>query len=220
MQFIISGSPTPLAVTEVMKKGRGGHRFMTTWTLDTLGHLDFKTCHLVKLRCKRVANTRQPFPEYTVYTIILYLLTYWYLVFVGEWQCKRGMVLLLLTEAEEECVYTHGVHAEEAVGNKVGTNHHRLRRETHSNHYYTQHRRLHSATFKAEIILHVFVHNPPDPEHGYTTHQDGNPVVVEVGGCVLKGLHPPREEEERKDSWETGRKSSHPIAQLVVNSET
>lgn len=30
MQFIISGSPTPLAVTEVMKKGRGGHRFMTT----------------------------------------------------------------------------------------------------------------------------------------------------------------------------------------------
>lgn len=55
----------------------------------------------------------------------------------------------LLTEAEEECVHTHGVHAEEAVGNKVGTNHHRLRRETHSNHYYTQHRRLHSATFKA-----------------------------------------------------------------------
>lgn len=30
MQFIISGRPTPLAVKEVMEKGRGGHCFRTT----------------------------------------------------------------------------------------------------------------------------------------------------------------------------------------------
>lgn len=33
---------------------------------------------------------------------------------------------MLLTEAEEQCVHTHGVHAEEAMGNEVRSNHHRL----------------------------------------------------------------------------------------------
>lgn len=28
----------------------------------------------------------------------------------------------LLTEAEEQCVHAHGVHAEESVGNEVGAN--------------------------------------------------------------------------------------------------
>lgn len=35
----------------------------------------------------------------------------------------------------------------------------------------------------------------------HQTHQDGHPVVVEIGCCILKGLHSPREEEEGKDPW-------------------
>lgn len=37
----------------------------------------------------------------------------------------------ILTEAEEECVHTHGVHAEEAVGDEVGPDDNRLERQTH-----------------------------------------------------------------------------------------
>lgn len=32
--------------------------------------------------------------------------------------------------------------------------------------------------------------------------QDGYPVVVEMGSCILKGLHSPREEKEGKDPYE------------------
>lgn len=35
------------------------------------------------------------------------------------------------------------------------------------------------------------------------THQDGYPVVVEIGSCILKGLHSSREEKEGKDSCGT-----------------
>lgn len=37
----------------------------------------------------------------------------------------------LLTEAEEQCVHTHGIHAEEAMSDEVGTNYQRLGRENH-----------------------------------------------------------------------------------------
>lgn len=37
----------------------------------------------------------------------------------------------LLTEAEEQCVHTHGVHAEEAMGDEVGSHYHRLGEENH-----------------------------------------------------------------------------------------
>lgn len=37
----------------------------------------------------------------------------------------------LLTEAEEQRVHTHGVHAEEAMGDEVGSHDHRLQRSTH-----------------------------------------------------------------------------------------
>ena len=33
------------------------------------------------------------------------------------------------------------------------------------------------------------------------THQDGHPVIVEIGCCIRKGLHSPGEEEEGKDRW-------------------
>lgn len=39
---------------------------------------------------------------------------------------------LLLTEAEEQCVHTHGVHAEEAMGDEVGSNYQRLGEENHA----------------------------------------------------------------------------------------
>lgn len=35
------------------------------------------------------------------------------------------------------------------------------------------------------------------------TCQYGNPVIVERRSCVLKGLHPPGEEEEGKDTCGT-----------------
>lgn len=39
----------------------------------------------------------------------------------------------LLTEAEEQRIHTHGVHAEEAVGDEVGSHDHRLQKEhTHT----------------------------------------------------------------------------------------
>lgn len=34
----------------------------------------------------------------------------------------------ILTEAEEECIYTHVVHAEESMGDEVAANHHSLKR--------------------------------------------------------------------------------------------
>lgn len=37
----------------------------------------------------------------------------------------------VLTEAKEECVDTHGIHTEEAMGNKVGAHHDRLCNDTH-----------------------------------------------------------------------------------------
>lgn len=42
--------------------------------------------------------------------------------------CRRetGSAAGLLTETEEEGVHTHGVHAEEPVGNEVGANRHGL----------------------------------------------------------------------------------------------
>lgn len=36
----------------------------------------------------------------------------------------------LLTEAEEECVHTHVVHAEEPVSDEVASNHHGLQGQT------------------------------------------------------------------------------------------
>lgn len=41
----------------------------------------------------------------------------------------------LLTEAEEERIHTHGVHAEEAMGDEVGSHDHRLQRSTHKTFY-------------------------------------------------------------------------------------
>lgn len=34
--------------------------------------------------------------------------------------------LVVLTEAEEECINTYGIDVEEAMSNQVGTYHHRL----------------------------------------------------------------------------------------------
>lgn len=36
----------------------------------------------------------------------------------------------VLTETQEQCVHTHGVHAEEAVSNQVGSKYHRLKTGT------------------------------------------------------------------------------------------
>lgn len=38
----------------------------------------------------------------------------------------------VLTEAEEKRIHTHGVHAEEAMGDEVGSHYHRLQRSTHT----------------------------------------------------------------------------------------
>lgn len=38
--------------------------------------------------------------------------------------------VVLLTETEEKCVHTHGVHTEESMGNEVGANYHSLVRKT------------------------------------------------------------------------------------------
>lgn len=37
----------------------------------------------------------------------------------------------VLTEAEEQCVHTHGVHAEESMGDEVGSHYHCLGEENH-----------------------------------------------------------------------------------------
>ena len=39
-----------------------------------------------------------------------------------EYTCsetQRGVVMVILTEAEEERVHTHGVHAEEPMGDEI-----------------------------------------------------------------------------------------------------
>lgn len=41
------------------------------------------------------------------------------------------MKAMILTEAEEQCVHTHGVHAEETMGNEVGSHYQRLCEENH-----------------------------------------------------------------------------------------
>lgn len=65
-------------------------------------------------------------------------------------------------------------------------------------------------TLQNHIVTPLRVPNPQVENHCISslvsqcdeTYQDGNPVVVEARGCVLKGLHSPREEKECKDSWE------------------
>lgn len=37
----------------------------------------------------------------------------------------------LLTEAEEQRIHTHGIHAEEAMGDEIGPHYHRLQKSTH-----------------------------------------------------------------------------------------
>lgn len=101
-----------------------------------------------------------------------------------EVMCGRRRGEVLLTEAEEERVHAHGVHAEEAVGDEIGADRHSLVTTTHISIRKSQYK-----TITEESCCFLV----------RQTHQDGNPVVVQIGGCILKGLHSPREEEEGKD---------------------
>lgn len=106
---------------------------------------------------------------------------------------------VLLTETEEKSVHAHGVDTEESMGNEVGAQRHSLRR-----------------TSRTRVVSPHFTHNAyiattwiRTEQAGITalytnsvrTHQDGYPVVVEMGSCILKGLHSPREEKEGKDPF-------------------
>lgn len=93
---------------------------------------------------------------------------------------------VLLTETEEQRVHTHGINAEETMGNEVGANHYGLvmTRET-------------TQTLHLMKILFVDIVNSRN--ESTQTHQDGYPIVVEIRSCILKGLHSPREEKEGED---------------------
>lgn len=41
------------------------------------------------------------------------------------------MKIMILTEAEEQCVHTHCIHAEETMGDEVGSHYQRLHEENH-----------------------------------------------------------------------------------------
>lgn len=47
------------------------------------------------------------------------------------WTPRSSINHVVLTEAEEERINTHGIHAEETVSNQVGADHHRLMGKTH-----------------------------------------------------------------------------------------
>lgn len=51
----------------------------------------------------------------------------------------------------------------------------------------------------SSVLLIIYLKFFPGTK-GPLTHQDGYPVVVEIGSCILKGFHSPREEKEGKDS--------------------
>ena len=49
---------------------------------------------------------------------------------------------VLLTETEEECVHTHGVHTEEPMGDEVGADHHSLVRTSDTHFIHESHMKL------------------------------------------------------------------------------
>lgn len=88
-----------------------------------------------------------------------------------------------LTEAEEQCVHTHGVHAEEAMGDEVGSHYHRLGEENN----------IHQdrcCGIKGSNHTNVTV-----------SHQYWHPVVVQRWSSILYCFDFSREEEEREDAW-------------------
>jgi len=88
-----------------------------------------------------------------------------------------------LTEAEEQRVHAHAVHAEEAVGDEVGSHDQRLggEKKWHAWGTLLGHRRAERITITA-------------------SHQDGHPVVVQRWNGLAHRSDFTREEEEGEDA--------------------
>lgn len=94
----------------------------------------------------------------------------------------------LLTEAEEECVHTHGVHAEETMGDEVGSHYHCLSAENHIlQDLCCGITALRSALQKGLNHTNITV-----------SYQYWHPIVVQRRSSILYCFDPSREEEERE----------------------
>lgn len=91
----------------------------------------------------------------------------------------------LLTEAEEQCVHTHGVHAEESVGDEVGSHYHRLGEENNTHQDLCCGIKAQGGTQRINIAA---------------SHQYRHPVVVQRWSSLLYRFDSSREEEEREDA--------------------
>lgn len=95
----------------------------------------------------------------------------------------------LLTEAEEQCVHTHGVHAEEAMGDEVGSHYQRLGEENH----------VHQGLCGG-IRAHRWAQNWGSYHTNITvSHQYWHPIIVQRWSSLLHRFDSSREEEERED---------------------
>lgn len=191
MQFRISDSPTPKAKYEFMK-----------WEKFRFGSLNF--AFFIDL-------WQSPFFNAACQQRI-FLMCIFHLTFVQTsmlYGCQKSWEGATYRNRGTECPHTWRTHWR--IHGRWGRSQ-SPQSEEDRNHMYNSLKKGHIAgkteLYTNSVLFLVIWQYFSRKRKGHQTHQDGYPVVVEIGRCILKGLHSSREEKEGKDACESKTKEN------------